>query len=258
MGKTFTDGQLAASESAILTYNTDVGTTGKGQTFAATFTNVGGSQETILLTFQRRGGTSRRLRRVVLSANEQFVMNGLTMSPEDILLGSTSNASSVDYVVSSSGDGPLQFQTFDANGSLKSGSASFSGNVSTSGSVEATGGFTFPVVARTATSDGLTTGTIADAGLIQHVTVTSANAAHIIVLPTPTPGTIVILDVGANGFELRSDTPASVAINGGTGASAESAIAANSTVIAICLSATAWKAFFLDADSDVAKVEAAA
>jgi len=112
------------------------------------------------------------------------------------------------------------------------------------------------VEARTATADGLTTAIIGDT--TTHVTVTSGNADHIIVLPTPTPGRQVVINVGANGFELRSSTPASVAINGGTGASAESAIAANSTVLAICVSATAWKAIFLDADSDVAKVEAAA
>lgn len=113
-------------------------------------------------------------------------------------------------------------------------------------------------VARTATADGLTTGTIADAGRLQHITVTSADANHIVVLPTPTPGTIIVLDVGATGFELRSSTPASIAINGGTGANAESAIAANSTCVMICVSATAWKGFFMDADGDLAKVEAAA
>lgn len=119
-------------------------------------------------------------------------------------------------------------------------------------------GLQFPSVARTATADGLTTGTIADAGSLQLVTVTSGNADHIIVLPTPTPMTIVILQNGATGYELRSSAPATVAINAGAGAGAESAIPASSTVIAICVSATAWKAFFLDADSDVAKVEAAA
>ena len=123
---------------------------------------------------------------------------------------------------------------------------------------DVTGLRNIPSVARTATVAGATTGTIADAGSMQFVTVTSSNADHIVILPAPTPGTIVILHVGANGFELRSSAPATVAINGGAEADAESAIAANSTVIAICVSATAWKAFFLDADSDVAKVEAAA
>lgn len=113
-------------------------------------------------------------------------------------------------------------------------------------------------VARTATAAGTTTGTIADAGMLQFVEVTSDDANKIIILPTPTPGRIVILNNGATGYELRSSTPASIAINGGSGANAESAIAASSTVIAICISATAWKAIFLDADADVAKVEAAA
>ncbi len=113
-------------------------------------------------------------------------------------------------------------------------------------------------VARTATADGLTTGTIADGGRLQHITVTSGNADHIVVLPTPTPGTIVVLNVAATGFELRSSTPTTIAINGGTGSAAESAIAANSTCIVICVSATAWKGFFMDADGDLAKIEAAA
>ena len=112
------------------------------------------------------------------------------------------------------------------------------------------------VQARTATADGLTTGIISDTST--HVTVTSADAAHLITLPAPTPGRMLVIHVGATGFDLRSSAPATVAINGGTGASAKSAIAANSTILAICVSATAWKAIFLDADSDVAKVTAAA
>lgn len=121
------------------------------------------------------------------------------------------------------------------------------------------GGLIAPVTqACTATSGGLTTGIVQPAGLLSFVAVTSSNADHIIVLPAPVPGTVVILNVGANGYELRSSAPATIAINGGSGADAESAIAANSTVLAICLSATAWKAIFLDADADVAKVEAAA
>ncbi len=116
-----------------------------------------------------------------------------------------------------------------------------------------------PSTARTATADGLTTGIIADdGGFDEFIAVTSASADNIIVLPTPVVGKKITLNVGANGFELRSNSPTTVGINGGTGADAESAIAANSTILAICVSATSWKAFFLDADSDVAKVEAAA
>lgn len=104
-----------------------------------------------------------------------------------------------------------------------------------------------------ATASGATISDTAD-----FVSVTSASADYIVVLPAPVVGKMVMINVGATGFELRSSAPASIAINGGTGSGAESAIAANSTIIAICLSSTAWKAIFLDADADVAKVEAAA
>ncbi len=113
-------------------------------------------------------------------------------------------------------------------------------------------------VARTASADGTGTGLIAAGGRIQHITVTSGNSAHIVTLPAPTPGTILVLHNGATGYNLASSTPASVAINGGTGASAVSAIAADSTCVLICVTATAWKGFFMDADGDVAKVAAAA
>lgn len=113
------------------------------------------------------------------------------------------------------------------------------------------------VVARTATADGLTTGTIADGNLFQYVAVTSANAAHIVVLPTPTPGTMILMGVGANGFELRSNDPATVGISGGTGAGVESAIPAQTLVLIVCISGTQWLGFDLTATT-LAAIEAAA
>lgn len=118
--------------------------------------------------------------------------------------------------------------------------------------------FTYPAdVAVTATSDGLTTGTIADKGLLQFVTVTSGNATHIVVLPAPVPGTVVILANGATGYELRTSAPGTISINGGAGSNAESAIAANTMVIAVCTSATTWQAIGIAA-ATLAAVEAAA
>lgn len=146
------------------------------------------------------------------------------------------------------------FDTITATTFLGAVTGAITGNVT--GNVS--GQITYPAtVTRTATSDGLTTGTIADAGLLQFITVTSANANNIIVLPAPTPGTIVILRNGATGYELRSSAPGTVAINGGAGAAAESAIAANTMVIAVCTSATTWQAFSL-VGTTLAAVEAAA
>lgn len=112
-------------------------------------------------------------------------------------------------------------------------------------------------VARTVTdAPGGTTGVIADG--TTYVTVTSDDANKVLTLPTPTPGNIVWAYVGANGYELRSDTPASVAINGGTGADAESAIAANTLVRCVCTSATTWVCSQFSTDGTESKVEAAA
>lgn len=121
------------------------------------------------------------------------------------------------------------------------------------------GALNYTAVARTASADGTGTGLIADAGMVQFVTVTAGGDANsIIVLPTPTPGTIVILHVGATGYELRTSAPATVAINGGAEADAESAIAANTTVVMICASATSWKGFQMGSDGTLAQVAAAA
>lgn len=96
----------------------------------------------------------------------------------------------------------------------------------------------------TATADGLTTGLIAATTGVAFVT--SGNANHIVTLPAPTEellGKTIRIVVGATGCELRSDTPASVGINGGVGAAAESAIAAGVTVHATLSTLTNWTAF---------------
>lgn len=73
-----------------------------------------------------------------------------------------------------------------------------------------------------------------------HVTVTSANADHILTLPAPALGKRIIIVNGATGYELRSSSPTTIGINGGTGADAESAIAANMVLELICATATNW------------------
>lgn len=100
----------------------------------------------------------------------------------------------------------------------------------------------FPVTARTATAaPGGTTGVIAaGAGAFQVIVVTSDDANKVITLPAPVVGAVIVLINGATGYELRSSTPASIAINGGSGADAESAIAASMVVVVACTSATTW------------------
>lgn len=113
-------------------------------------------------------------------------------------------------------------------------------------------------VAVTATADGTGTGTIPEGGMDMFAAVTSASADNIVILPAPTPGRKVTLHVAATGYELRSSSPTTIAINGGTGSAAESAIGANTTVYAVCGSATSWKAWQSGSDGTLAATQAAA
>ena len=92
-----------------------------------------------------------------------------------------------------------------------------------------------------ATATGATTGTIPDGAGFCSVTVTT-DANDIVVLPTPTPGNIVWLASGAVAFELRSNAPTTVLINGGTGGAAvESAVATTDVLTrCVCQDATHW------------------
>lgn len=111
----------------------------------------------------------------------------------------------------------------------------------------------------TATDDGTGTGTLRENLLVQFVVPNwDGNANHILILPSPKPGKIVIIAGAATGGELRTSAPGTIGINGGTGTAAESAVAANQMVIAICESATSWKAFTIASDGTTAGLQAAA
>lgn len=181
----------------------------------------------------------------------------------DIDAGSSGVAGSVDIYPSTAAKGKLNItctdQTGDTTVSLVAGAMAAARTITLADPLADADILTgkMSAVARTATSDGTGTGTIADAGMIQFVSVTSSNATHIITLPTPTPGRIVILYVGANGYELRTSSPATIAINGGSGADAESAIAANQMAVLICTTATTWHGFEITG-ATLTAVEAAA
>lgn len=111
----------------------------------------------------------------------------------------------------------------------------------------------------TATDDGSGTGTLRENLLVQFVVPNwDSDANHILVLPSPKPGKVVIIAGAATGGELRTNAPSTVGINGGTGTAAESAVAASQMVVAICESATSWKAFTIASDGTTAGLQAAA
>lgn len=191
------------------------------------------------------------------SAPGQFVTTGVTATAGEINYTDITTAGTVEATKAVVVDGSLDVSGFNDVG--------IGGDLTVTGGVTAaTGTITdltasgYTPVARTATADGLTTGTIADAGTYQAIAVTSASANNIIVLPTPTPGTVLDLYVGANGYEIRSSAPATVLIGGGTGGAAvESAIPANSWAHLVCVDATHWVGYTITG-ATLAAVEAAA
>lgn len=103
--------------------------------------------------------------------------------------------------------------------------------------------------ARTATDTGATTGTVSAEK--NHVVVTSAGSSKIIKLPAPVVGLSVLLEVGANGFDLITSDDATIAINGASGGGTKVAIPANGSALAFCQSATSWKVFVIDSAGGV-------
>lgn len=120
----------------------------------------------------------------------------------------------------------------------------------------AAGGIDNPAVAVTATTAGDTTGVIADSSRI--VVVTSSASTKKVTLPTPVQGRKVTVIVGANGCKLQSTAPASVAINGGSGAGVVSAISANVTLELTCTSTTTWTGFQVSSVGAVTAIAVAA
>ena len=102
MAGTFTaqslaDGQVAASETAIYT------AAGIAYIKQVTFYSNHASTQTITVWIKRAAGTSRKIRRMELDLNESCDLlddgETLELSNSDTLRASTTNATSVDYVV---------------------------------------------------------------------------------------------------------------------------------------------------------------
>ncbi len=109
------DGQVATTATQITAGRGDV-----ARRMNITFANVGGQEEVLILTMSRNGGTARRIKRVVLGADEQLEIAGLPLNLSDSLLAQTTNAASIDYVVSIAGhDAPLTMHVYDDKGGLK-------------------------------------------------------------------------------------------------------------------------------------------
>jgi hypothetical protein len=120
MSKVLANGQLAVSSTAMFT------ATGPDQVNITLANTSGSNNETIILKIQRTAtGTARRFARFVLNTNEWCLITGLPVESGDVLLGQTTDATTVDFDVSGQGiaagliPAGVQIYIFDANGGIK-------------------------------------------------------------------------------------------------------------------------------------------
>ncbi len=132
--QTLASGQLAATATVLTTDKIS----GKVNILLQ---NVGGQGETVTLSLLPGGGTSRRIGRWVLSANEQIEVQGLALDGDDVLKGIATDAASVDYVIQSAPDSSTYAtRSYDSNGALKIAQPGSAGNISVSGDIVVGGG----------------------------------------------------------------------------------------------------------------------
>lgn len=97
--KSLADGQVAAAKATI--YTCPVGT--KAYIKSVVFSNVGVATETVKFYVKRSGSSSRQFARAVLLVQESLHAvdkdSAITLSDGDVLEASTTNATSVDYLV---------------------------------------------------------------------------------------------------------------------------------------------------------------
>ncbi len=108
---TIADGQVAATATQIVTGRDHA------RKLNVILSNTGTQDETVILTYRRNGGTPRRIWFGVLSPNWQARICGLPLNGADVLLGQTTDAGVVDYVVSMTGiDAPLTMAVYNDAG----------------------------------------------------------------------------------------------------------------------------------------------
>lgn len=116
---TLADGQLSAAAATLLAGSS----TPPSNRVDVLLHNTSTTEQTVVLTFQRAAGTARRLARVVLQQDEAALIGNVAIQPDDTLLGVTTTAAQVDYLVSAAAGGSFRLETFSADGTGKGISA---------------------------------------------------------------------------------------------------------------------------------------
>lgn len=202
-------------------------------------TNTGGAETITLVNTQGTGAGA-----ITLTASAGALdFNAVGAEAGDITIDAGDN-----ITITSAGDTTIaNTGTFVVNGAS-----------TLTGAVTCTAGVQMGAVSRQPTVDGTGTGTVAT-GTSFVTIVDPTQATDYMILPACVAGTIVWMGTvdDAAGFEVRSSAPASITINGASGANFESAIPAGASLLRfVAVSSNDWIGTMFDADGDEAKIPA--
>lgn len=113
---TLADGQVAATAGTLI-----AGSSVPTNFVNVVFANTGVREQTVEVTFQRSGGTARRIARAKLKEDEQLIILNQPMNTDDTLLAVADFALLVDYLVTGSGGGGYEIYVMGADGTPKRG-----------------------------------------------------------------------------------------------------------------------------------------
>ncbi len=181
-------------------------------------------------------------------------IGNLTVATNKLTVAAASGNTAIAGTLNTVGD--FSVATNKATIAAASGNTALAGTLSVAALLTATLGVELTPATATATATGATTGTVA-AGQTWVTAGNGGDANNIVKLPVPVAGRpVIIATTGA--LEVRTDTPASVSINGGSGASAESALPSGCVAVFLPVSTTAWLAFQITSAGVISGVEPAA
>lgn len=112
---TLADGQLGVTAATVLAGS--AAPAGGRIDFIAHNTST--TTQEVVLTFQRAGGTARRIARAELEEDQGLIVRGLPIQADDTLLGVTTGAQAVDYLVNASESDEFSVSVMEATGAAK-------------------------------------------------------------------------------------------------------------------------------------------
>jgi hypothetical protein len=202
--------------------------------------------ETVVLTLAVAAGTARSLVRAVLAPNEALLVTNLPLDTADVLAGSTSDATTVDYLVTQGDGRGFVVASLDANGALKQVNTGVSGNQTISGTLSVVNVNATPGASTAAAGTTTADATALPSGTAHVYPTTAADGTKGVRVSATdkVTGRMLFIGNGVSNAILKVYAPSGGTINGASADAAFSSASGKGVVI-VCLDQTAnsWLAW---------------